>query len=90
MNTTRIQFHQKISLNICFLELSEEFHRDSKNEFESPQVNEPFVRVIEVLLFLEQIMTKQTHNVKPPLHTEELLQKTALERSRGNLQGVLN
>ena len=31
MSTHNIQFHdKKISLNICFLELSEEFRRDSK------------------------------------------------------------
>ena len=33
MNTHNIQFHdknKKISLNICFLELVEEFFRDSK------------------------------------------------------------
>ena len=31
MSTHNIQFHdKKISLNICFLDLGEEFHRDSK------------------------------------------------------------
>ena len=33
MSTNNIQFHDKIrnfSLNICFLELAEEFRRDSK------------------------------------------------------------
>ena len=33
MSTDKIQFHdkiRKISLDICFLELSEEFRRDSK------------------------------------------------------------
>ena len=31
MNTHYIQFHDKIrKLNICFLELSEDFRRDSK------------------------------------------------------------
>ena len=41
MSTHNIQFHdKKKSLNICFLELSEEFRRD-KNEFELAMVNEP-------------------------------------------------
>ena len=38
-----IRFHDKnknISLNICFLELSGKFCRDSKNEFELSMVNE--------------------------------------------------
>ena len=49
MSTQNIHFHDKtrnfpkISLNICFLQLSEEFPRDSKNEFESANVNEPSV-----------------------------------------------
>ena len=30
MSTHNIHFHDKISLNICFLELSEEFRWDSK------------------------------------------------------------
>ena len=30
MSTHNIRFHDKISLNICFLELEEEFRRDSK------------------------------------------------------------
>ena len=33
----------KISLDICFLETSEEFPRDFKSEFESDTVNEPAV-----------------------------------------------
>ena len=49
MRTHSIQFHDKISLNICFLELSEEFRRISKNEFESDMVNEP--PVFELLKF---------------------------------------
>ena len=39
----RIASNEKISPNICFLELSEEFRRDSKNEFELAMVNEPSV-----------------------------------------------
>ena len=36
MSTHNIQFHDKIRkcLSICFLKLSEEFRRDSKNKFE--------------------------------------------------------
>ena len=30
MSTHDIQFYDKISLNICFIKLSEEFRRDSK------------------------------------------------------------
>ena len=30
MSTHNIQFHDTIFLNICFIELSEEFSRDSK------------------------------------------------------------
>ena len=44
MSTYNIQFHDKIrktSLNICFLQLLEEFCRDWKKEFQSPTVNEP-------------------------------------------------
>ena len=43
--STHIQFHdkKKSSLNICFLELSEEFPGDSKNEFELVMVNVPSV-----------------------------------------------
>ena len=52
----------KISLNICFLELSEEIPRDSKNEFESAMVNEPSVWVIEVLLVLEWQIDHQIHH----------------------------
>ena len=48
MNTHNIQFHDKISLIICFLELAEEFRRD-KNEFELAMVNEP--SVFELLRF---------------------------------------
>ena len=46
MSTQNIHFHDKIrtipktSLNICFLELSKEFLRDSKNEFELATGNE--------------------------------------------------
>ena len=42
MNTLNIQFYAKIrklpekSLNICFLELLEEFHRDSKKSLTQP------------------------------------------------------
>ena len=44
MSTHNIQFYdKKISLNICFLELSEELRRDSKNEFKLAMVNEPSV-----------------------------------------------
>ena len=48
MHTHTIPFHDKIikknkSLNICFMELSEESHSDLKNEFESAMVNEPSV-----------------------------------------------
>ena len=41
MSIHNIPFHDKIRklLNVCFLELSEEFYRDSKNEFESSKVN---------------------------------------------------
>ena len=42
MSTHNIQFHdknKKNSLNICFLELSEEFRRDSKTSL--AMVNEP-------------------------------------------------
>ena len=46
MSTQNIHFHDKIkkkTLNTCPLELSEEFHRDSKNEFELAMVKEPLV-----------------------------------------------
>ena len=44
MSTHNIQFRdKKISLNICFLELLEGFHRDSKNKFQSAMVNKPSV-----------------------------------------------
>ena len=36
MSTLNIQFHDKIYLNICFLDLSEEFHRDSKTSSNDP------------------------------------------------------
>ena len=50
MRTRNIQFHDKISISICFLELSEEFRRESKkNEFEFAMVNEP--SVFELLKF---------------------------------------
>ena len=39
----KIEKNSKISLNICFLELSAEFPGDSKNEFESAAVNESSV-----------------------------------------------
>ena len=42
MSTQNIQFHF-ISLNICFLELSEEFRTVSKIGFELATVNEPSV-----------------------------------------------
>ena len=42
---------KKISLNICFLELMEEFLWDLKNRFKSAMENKPSVfRVIEVQL----------------------------------------
>ena len=31
----KITAYPKLCINVCFLELSEEFPRDSKNEFES-------------------------------------------------------
>ena len=49
MSTHNIQFYdiiRKKSINICFLKLSEEFRRDSKNEFELAMVNEPLVFVL--------------------------------------------
>ena len=51
MSTYNIQCHDKTRknpLNICFLELSEEFHRDSK-KFELAMVNEP--SLFELLRF---------------------------------------
>ena len=57
MSTHNIQFHDKIKKkknpNIYFLERSVEFRRESKTDFESSQVNEPSVFVIEDLLYLE-------------------------------------
>ena len=56
-----LESFSKISLNICSLELWEEFPRDSKNEFESATVNEPsafeslkvyFITVFEIKLSL--------------------------------------
>ena len=49
MSTHNIQFQDKIKLplNICFLELSEEFR--TKNEFKLTMVNEP--SVFELLRF---------------------------------------
>ena len=49
MSTHNIQFHEKVSLTFCFLELAKEFCRDSKNEFELAMVNEP--SVFELLRF---------------------------------------
>ena len=46
MSTHYIQIHDRIRknyLNICFLMQSEEFRRDSKNEFKLVMVNEPSV-----------------------------------------------
>ena len=43
MSTHNIQFYDKISLNICFLQVAEEFRWDSKNEFELAMANEPLV-----------------------------------------------
>ena len=61
ISTNNIHFHDqirfffsKISLNICFLELLEEFRMDSKNEFESATVDFPIgVRVIDALLCIK-------------------------------------
>ena len=49
MSTHNILFYDKMSVNICLLELQEEFRRDSKNRFESAMVNEP--SVFELLRF---------------------------------------
>ena len=38
MSIHNIHFQDKILLNLCFLELSEEFSRYSKNKFESAMV----------------------------------------------------
>ena len=46
MSTHNIQFHKmrKFPLNICFLELLEKFHSDSKkNKYESSKVNKSSV-----------------------------------------------
>ena len=58
MSTYNIHFHDKtgknpkISLNICFFELSEKFPRNSKKEFELAMVNESSVFVIKVFLYI--------------------------------------
>ena len=55
MSTLNIQLHDKytcnnISLNICFLEQSEESRRDSKTSSNSHDDRTISVRVIDVLL----------------------------------------
>ena len=50
MSIYNIQFYdKKISVDICFLGLSEEFRRDFKTEFELSKKNEP--SVFELLRF---------------------------------------
>ena len=48
----------KISPNICFLELSEEFRRDSKNEFELAMVIEPPVFELLRLYLLKYLFLR--------------------------------
>ena len=46
MSTHNIHLHDKtckMFLNICFLEISEEFCRDSKNKYKFAMVNKPSV-----------------------------------------------
>ena len=58
MSTHNIQFHDKIrkkSLNICFLELLEEFCR---KEFESSTLNEPSVFEPLRLYYMSFVVTE--------------------------------
>ena len=63
MRTQNIHFHDKIgkipkiSLNICFLELSDEISRGLKSEFKYATVNEP--SVFELLRFYCSIIVNR-------------------------------
>ena len=46
--------NKKIFLNICFLELSEEFRKDSKTSSNHPNKRAIGVRVIEVLMYIDK------------------------------------
>ena len=68
MSTQNIQFHdknKKISLNICFLELSRDLHSDSKTKRvrNSHGKRDIDVRVIKVLLYFRA--TIDTLNSRP-------------------------
>ena len=69
----------KLYLNICFLELSEEFPRDSKNEFESATVNEP--SVFESLRFY---CIKFTKNIQPTVFDTEHCLQIVLHQSKSS------
>ena len=51
----------KISLNVCYFELLEEFSRDSKNEFESATVNEPSVFQSLKFYSVLELLYKRVH-----------------------------